>query len=228
MGDCESDWISPRGRGALEFDRQKKEEKKMSVKKKIAAIITGTCLLCASFGVASNAAYDSNVDITVGDSAGDVSGGRQITMVGTVEPSVLSVTMPSYIPFNISKAIANQNKVLSPRIAVKNNSPIPVSVYVKSTQVNISALRNTTWAARSTVGDSEIAIGMMKESQENTAPSNLNQAKWLRNGEQNISLANIGPNGEDYLYVVGTLGSMVPENQTFSVVPTMIVKPTLE
>lgn len=193
-------------------------------RKRLAILLVAICTLCASIGLGAYAAYDSNMDITVGDSTN----GGQITMVGTVQPSVLSVTMPSYIPFSISKAIANQNKVVSPRIPVANNSTIPVSIYIKSTSVNIKALPGTQWATRSTVGNNEIAIGLKNETVENAAPTNLNETQWLENGEQDISLVNLGPNGEGYLYVVGTLGMAVPENQTFSVVPTLVVKPTLE
>ena len=50
-----------------------------------------------------------------------VGGSGQMEMVGTIEPTILSVTMPSFVPFNISNSLSTQNKVISPRINVKNS-----------------------------------------------------------------------------------------------------------
>ena len=43
-----------------------------------------------------------------------VGGSGQMEMMGTVEPSILSVTMPTFVPFNISNSLSTQNKVISP------------------------------------------------------------------------------------------------------------------
>lgn len=58
------------------------------------------------------ATASSPKDIPVGSSG-------QMEMVGTIEPTILSVTMPSFVPFNISNSLQSQNKVISPRINVK-------------------------------------------------------------------------------------------------------------
>ena len=48
--------------------------------------------------------------------AGDVPIGssNEVLMVGTVVPSVMSVTMPTYVPFHVSRTIEGTNKVISP------------------------------------------------------------------------------------------------------------------
>ena len=55
------------------------------------------------FSTVSYAAdVNSNRDIPVG-------GSGQIEMVGTIEPTILSVTMPTFVPFNISSSLSTQN-----------------------------------------------------------------------------------------------------------------------
>ena len=75
-------------------------------------------LLAASllFTTAAYAAEISSTrDIAIGSSG-------QMEMIGTIEPNILSVTMPTFVPFSISNSIPSQNKVVSPRIHMKNNS----------------------------------------------------------------------------------------------------------
>ena len=106
------------------------------------------------FSTVSYAAdVNSNRDIPVG-------GSGQIEMVGTIEPTILSVTMPTFVPFNISSSLSTQNKVISPRIRMKNNSNIPVRVDVSYTKVDLGKLNNVAWSNTGTVNDNQIAIGL--------------------------------------------------------------------
>ncbi len=112
-------------------------------------------LLAASllFTTAAYAAEISSTrDIAIGSSG-------QMEMIGTIEPNILSVTMPTFVPFSISNSIPSQNKVVSPRIHMKNNSYVPVEINVVYTDVNISKLQNTQWSDTGNVGPNQIAIG---------------------------------------------------------------------
>ena len=92
-------------------------------------LVLAACLLFSSTAFAAEPA--STRDIPVG-------GSGQVEMVGTVEPTILTVTMPTFVPFNISNSLSTQNKVISPRINVKNNSNVPVQVDVASTRARKS------------------------------------------------------------------------------------------
>ena len=81
------------------------------------------------------AEVNSTRDITVGSSG-------QMEMIGTIEPTIFSVTMPTFVPFNISNSLSTQNKVISPRINVKNNSNVPVQIDVAYTYVNLDKMQN--------------------------------------------------------------------------------------
>lgn len=156
-----------------------------------------------------------------------IGGSGQMEMVGSIEPAILSVTMPSVVPFNISNSLTTENKVISPRIKMKNNSRIPVSITVSYTKVDISKLKNTTWCNNANVGPRQIAIGLEKEEVKDEMPTGLSQAKWLWSNQwQNMKVLSLGANQEDALYVVGTMGQDVVENATFSVTPTFIVSRT--
>lgn len=164
----------------------------------------------------------STRDITIGSSG-------QMEMVGTIEPSILSVTMPTFVPFNISNSLSTQNKVISPRINVKNNSNIPVQVDVAYTDVNISKLTNTQWSDTGTVGPNQIAIGLKQETVQGEMPTDLSQARWLKaNKPQDMNVLILNANQEGAMYVVGTLGQDVSESATFNVTPTFVVRKTTE
>ena len=98
------------------------------------------------------AEVNSTRDITVGSSG-------QMEMIGTIEPTIFSVTMPTFVPFNISNSLSTQNKVISPRINVKNNSNVPVQIDVAYTYVNLDKMQNVQWSNTGTVDANEIAIG---------------------------------------------------------------------
>lgn len=148
-------------------------------------------------------------------------------MFGTIEPTILSVTMPTFVPFSISNNISGQNKVLSPRIPIKNNSNIPVQVNVIHTFVDLSKLQNTTWSDTGVVNENQIAIGFKKETTLNIAPTDLTNTRWLAaNKPQNSNILILNPNQESAVYVVGTLGVLVSESATFNVTPTFIVSGT--
>ena len=53
---------------------------------------------------------------------------------------------------------------------------------------------------------------------------NLGGAKWLAQGQQNTELIRLVSQQDGKMFIVGAIGSQVPENQVFSVVPTLVVK----
>ena len=157
-------------------------------------------------------------DIPIGSSS-------EVLMVGEIEPTIMSVTIPSYVPFHISRSIETENKVISPRITMISHSGVPVSVDVVYTNVNLSNLQGTTWGSDRYVSDNQIAIGFQPETIANQMPTSLAGTKWLQaNTYQNVHVMSLTAYGESTMYVVGTLGSAVPENDTFSVIPTFVVR----
>lgn len=183
-------------------------------------------LFLAATMLFSTAAYAAEVTSTRDIPLG---GSGQMEMVGTIEPTILSVTMPTFVPFNISNSLSTQNKVISPRINVKNNSNVPVEVNVAYTKVNLDNLKNTTWSSDGTVDANQIAIGLKKESAENEMPEDLAHTRWLQDGDNgNMNVLILDSNQEGAMYVVGTLGQNVSESATFNVTPTFVVKKTSE
>ena len=184
------------------------------MKKKLIPFLTAAA---AFLSVATPMAHADDLntqDIAVGSSS-------EMQMIGTIEPTILSVTMPSFVPFDISNSITGQNKVLSPQIKITNNSTIPVQIDVIYTSVDISNMKNATWSDDGTVNDYQIAIGFKKDT---TVPTSLVNTKWLAaNKEQNVNLMVLDANQADTMYVVGTLGALVSENGTFNVTPTLVV-----
>lgn len=181
-------------------------------------------LVLAASLLFSNVAYaaeaSSTRDIPVG-------GSGQMEMVGTVEPTILSVTMPTFVPFNISSSLSTQNKVISPRINMKNNSNVPVRVDVTYTKVDLSKLNNVSWSDTGTVDADQIAIGLKQEETKNEMPKTLAQARWLKaNQKQDMNVLILDSNQEGALYVVGTMGDGVSDNGTFNVTPTFVVSRT--
>ncbi len=166
------------------------------------------------------AAPETSRDIPVG-------GSGQMEMIGTIEPTILSVTMPTFVPFNISNSLTTQNKVISPRIRMKNNSNIPVRVDVAYTKVDLSKLNHVEWSNTGTVNDNQIAIGLKQEETKDEMPTSLAQARWLKaNVSQDMNVLILNANQEDALYVVGTLGQNVSDSGTFNVTPTFVVSRT--
>ena len=168
------------------------------------------------------AEVNSTRDITVGSSG-------QMEMIGTIEPTIFSVTMPTFVPFNISNSLSTQNKVISPRIIVKNNSNVPVQIDVAYTYVNLDKMQNVQWSNTGTVDANEIAIGFKQETAEGEMPTDLAQARWLHaNDYQDMNVMILDSNQEGAMYVVGTLGKDVSESATFNVTPTFVVSKTSE
>ena len=181
------------------------------------ALVLTAALLFSTVSYAS-----STKDIPVG-------GSGQIEMMGTIEPTILSVTMPTFVPFSISNSLSTQNKVISPRIAMKNNSNVPVRVDVTYTKVDLSKLNNVSWSDTGTVNSKQIAIGLKQEETKDQMPESLSQARWLKaNVKQDMNVLALSANQEGALYVVGTLGQDVSENGTFTVTPTFVVSRTSE
>ena len=175
------------------------------------------------FSIVTYAAeVNSTRDITVGSSG-------QMEMIGTIEPTIFSVTMPTFVPFNISNSLSTQNKVISPRINVKNNSNVPVQIDVAYTYVNLDKMQNVQWSNTGTVDANEIAIGFKQETAEGEMPTDLAQARWLHaNDYQDMNVMILDSNQEGAMYVVGTLGKDVSESATFNVTPTFVVSKTSE
>lgn len=188
------------------------------MKRKLSAFLAAM-LIAGLFVTGANASnsYQSG-DIPIGSS-------NEVLMVGTIVPSIMSVTMPTYVPFHVSRTVEGDNKVISPRITMTNNSSVPVSLDVVYTAVDLSNLQGTTWAESPNVGRNQIAIGFQRETRANQMPTTLNQTTWLKaNTQENISVMSLDAYGKDTMYVVGTLGDAVPENNTFSVIPTFVVR----
>ena len=175
-----------------------------------------TCLLFSTIAYASETTPTK--DIPVG-------GSGQVEMVGVVEPTILSVTMPSFVPFSIGNSLQTPNKVISPRIKMKNNSNIPVQIDVVYTNVDLRNLPNVSWCDTGVVNPNQIAIGLKQEETLNQMPEDLSNAIWLQaNRSQNLHILKLAAVQEDAVYVVGTLGMDVSENATFNVTPTFVVK----
>ncbi|WP_295742625.1 hypothetical protein [uncultured Oscillibacter sp.] len=148
----------------------------------------------------------------------------EVLMVGEIEPTVMSVTVPSYVPFHISRSVEGENKVISPRVTVTSHSGVSVNIDVAYTTVNLSGLKGTTWSDGQNVGENQIAIGFQPEILANQLPTTLSQTKWLQaNAPQYLTLTSLNPYGSSTLYVVGTLGAAVPEDSSFTVTPIFVV-----
>lgn len=167
--------------------------------------------------VYASSGYQSG-DVPIGSS-------NEVLMVGTIMPSIMSVTMPTYVPFHLSRTIEGTNKVISPRITITNNSSIPVSLDVVYTAVDLTKLPGTSWGIGPNVAANEIAIGFQLETLTNQMPTTLSQTAWLQaNVQQNLNVMSLNAYGSNSMYVVGTLGDAVPENSSFSAIPTFVVR----
>lgn len=185
---------------------------------KILSFVLSVSLLFSSSAFAAETM--ASKDIPIGSSG-------QMEMIGTIEPTILSVTMPSFVPFNISNSLSSQNKVISPRINVSNNSNVPIQVDVAYTSVDMTKMRNTTWSDNGEVNDNQIAIGFKQEERLNEMPADLLNTKWLAaNKHQNMNVLILDANQQDAMYVVGTIGALVSGSTTFNVTPTLIVRKT--
>lgn len=178
-----------------------------------------TVVLAAALFSASAFAAGSyqDKDLPLGSSS-------EVLMVGEIEPTLMSVTIPSYVPFHISRSVEGENKVISPRVTILSHSGVPVNVDVAYTTVNLNGLKGTTWSDGQNVGENQIAIGFQPETLSNQLPTTLGQTKWLQaNSPQYLNLTSLNPYGSSTLYVVGTLGAAVPEDSSFTVTPIFVV-----
>ncbi len=188
------------------------------MKKKMVCCILAIMLILSLSGVGVYAAGVNQINVPIGSS-------NEVTMIGTIEPTVMSVTMPSTVPFHMSRSVQGDNKVVSPRITVTNNSSIPITLDVVQTKVDLSKLRSTTWSNGQYVGENQIAIGLQLEVQENQQPTNFNQTKWLLENSSNpINIMSLNSYESSAMYVVGALGNAVPENDSFRVSPIFVVR----
>lgn len=188
------------------------------MKRKITAGITAALLLAATLLPGANAADAvKSGDVVIGTS-------NDVQMVGTIEPTIMSVTIPSYVPFHMSRSLDGENKVISPRITIVNKSRVPVALDVVYTNVDLSKLGSTTWSNGVHIGEDQIGIGFQREVDPNVAPTSLDNTMWLQtNSTQHIRLMDLDASQNGSMYVVGGLGMNVPEDSTFSVTPTFVV-----
>lgn len=147
----------------------------------------------------------------------------EVVMAGNIEPTLMTVVLPAYVPFTVSRALEGTNKVISPRITMSNLSGVPVSVTVTDNRVDLDDLQGTSWNNTGNPGSNQVAIGFQQETIENQMPVSLNQTKWLAEGRQNLPIADLYSYANSTVYVVGTLGDQVPEEGGFTVIPTFVV-----
>ena len=185
------------------------------MKRRISAFLA-FALIVGLFVTAVGAATDyQSSDVTIGTS-------NEVRMVGSIVPSIMSVTMPTYVPFDVSRNVQTENKVVSPRITMTNNSYVPVYVVAYDTVVDLSNLPGTSWATSRYVGANQVAIGFKNETQPNQMPENLDQTTWLNRYGYSGTVMSLDANEAGSMYVVGALGNSVPENKTFTVIPTLV------
>lgn len=189
------------------------------MKRKLLAGLTAA-LLATAILVPSVSAADAikSGDVVIGTS-------NDVQMVGTIEPTIMSVTIPSYVPFHMSRALDGENKVISPRITIVNKSKVPVELDVVYTTVDLSKLNGVTWSNGVHIGENQIGIGFQRETEDNVPPTALDNTMWLQtNSTQAIRLMDLAAAQNGSMYVVGGMGINVPENNTFSVTPTFVVR----
>lgn len=158
---------------------------------------------------------------TIGSSKVVMESGSDIELHGNIEPTIISVTVPSYIPFSMSRSLTTENKVVSPKIDVLNHSTVPVNMYVDKTKVDLASLPGAIWSSTGRVTENQVAIGMTSSQ---TMPEDLDDAAWLLNGRQHTNISTMPALGADRLFLVGTLGADVPENRDFTVIATLVVR----
>lgn len=191
------------------------------MKKALSLVLAVWMLLILSVSAISAQAVDSDTPTT---DSGDIIVGtdaQKIELVGHVQPVILSVVIPSYIPFDISRNLSTENKVVSPQISIDNRSTVPVEILVENADINISQLTGTDWNDTGNVGENEIAVGFTEAV---VRPESLLDVRWLSKGRQELQLMELEPGITKTMMVVGDIGSAVPENKSFSVSPTLVVR----
>ncbi|MDE6454771.1 MAG: hypothetical protein K2L38_02400 [Dysosmobacter sp.] len=149
----------------------------------------------------------------------------EVVMDGDIQPTLMSVTIPAYVPFTVSRALEGSNKVISPRITMSNLSGTPVTVNVAYARVDLSGLRNTAWSSSGIVQPNQIAVGFQPETVENQLPVSQTAPQWLAQGPQSLNIADLYAYSSSTVYVVGALGDQVPGEGSFTVIPTFVVRP---
>lgn len=192
--------------------------KKINVKA-ISLILSIAFVVGCLPGIAANADSYKDSGVTIVDSDG-----TQIEMAGQVKQTILSVTMPSYIPFEVSKNISSENKAVSPKIEITNNSEVPIKVYVSNVDCDFSQLPYCCLRDDPRfMSQYDMCIGF--EMAENE-PTSTRNGCWMRKGEQNTMLATINPKDTQPMYVVAVVGSDVPDGRSFTMIPTIVVSAT--
>ena len=184
--------------------------------KKMTALVASLALVMMSTTQAFAITDTGNVeDIPVGQS------GINIEMQGQLAPSIISLTMPTSIYFDMNSQIEGENKVLSPEIVIDNNSYSDVTISVMNTQIDLTKLDGVEWGNGGVTNDNEIAVGL---SVTPTAPTTLESAQWLRQNDMNnpMVLCLIDSFMDESFYVVGNLGSGVNSSSTFTVSTTFM------
>ena len=109
-------------------------------------------------GMSCTAAFADT--FTTGSAVVPISGGGiQVDMSGSVTPTILSVTLPANIVFEIGKSNEGENKVLSPRVPVSNGSSQGVYIYAQNTQVDMSQMGGAVYVPSTSGGSLAVTAG---------------------------------------------------------------------
>lgn len=116
--------------------------------------------LCVLLIVGASCTAASAGTFTTGSAVVPISGGGiQVSMSGSVEPTILSVTLPTDIVFEIGKSNEGENKVLSPAVPVSNGSSQGVYIYAQNTQVDMSQMGGAVYVPSTTGGSLAVTAG---------------------------------------------------------------------
>lgn len=154
------------------------------------------------------------------DTVAEDSGIATMQMNGIISPTVISVTMPTNISFEIEKNSSATNQVISPDIQITNNSTSPVNLIVTNNDVDMSQLTNIWWGIGTQPYSNTMSVGFTETTY---TPSDFSGAVFLSRGVQNTKLTTIAAKATTHLFVVGRAGMQVPDSATFIVKPTIMV-----
>lgn len=154
--------------------------------------------------------------------------GSALSLRAEIMPSVMTVTMPTSINFDISKNIQGENKAIAPIIKFKNNSNLEVTISVVRTDVYIAGLEGATWSDNGVFDittENKVAVGLRtKTSPDLPRPTSFDGAYWLKHGVNSYNLLSLAPGEMGYCDIVGKIGINVIENRAFTAVPILVAK----
>lgn len=180
------------------------------------AFALAVVMLCVPATAATTSIGYSQVEVPIGASS-------VMELQGYIQPTIMTVTMPSKVSFDVQKSISQENKVLSPRIVVQNNSTYPVNISMEHATVDISSLDGTIWSENGIIGDYSLAMGITKERQLNQAPETFQYTNWIVDGYHDKNIMQVDSHDQGAMYVVGGIGKYVPDNKSFKVAVRFVV-----